>query len=38
MKKTLITKEDTASNPNSQYGINTDVQLLMANGNTQFLL
>ena len=34
----LITVKDTAGNINSQFGINSEVQYAMANGNTQFIV
>ena len=34
----LITPADTAKNINSEFGIQPEVQLAMANGNTQFII
>ena len=34
----LITPADTAKNINSEFGIEPEVQLAMANGNTQFII
>lgn len=34
----LITEADTKNNKNSQYGLDIDVQMMLANTNTQFAL
>lgn len=34
----LIKQDDTEKNLNSEFGINKEVQRIMANGNTQFII